>query len=210
MTHGRNRQSDVAPAPLIVVVSGPSGVGKDTLLERMAELKHDFKFHFVVTATTRPARDGEREGVNHHFLTRERFKEMIEQNELLEWAEVYGNFYGVPRTQVREALRAGKHVLCRVDVQGAERLRALVPDAVFVFVMPPNLEVLRERLLARNQDTPESIERRMAAAESEIDQAKYFDYEVVNEDGMLDESVHCLVRIIEEESRRQPPRRIAV
>ena len=192
--------------PLLVVVSGPSGVGKDTLLERLANLNHDMKFHFVVTATTRKPREGERDGVNHHFLDRTEFERMIAAGELLEYANVYGNYYGVPRSQVRTALAQGKHVLLRVDVQGAERLRSVAPDAVFVFVLPPSLETLEARLLARGKDSPESIKTRLAAARSEIAQSDRFDYRIVNGDGALDESVRELVEIIRGEARRRPGR----
>lgn len=196
--------------PLVVVVSGPSGVGKDTLLERMAELNHGLRFHFVVTATTRSARPGEVEGINHHFLSRASFEDMIAGNELLEWAEVYGNLYGVPRKQVRAALVEGKHVLCRVDVQGAARLRALIPEAVFVFVLPPSMAALRERLLQRAHDSDESLARRLSAGRSEIEQADGFDYQLLNSDGELDQTVSRLMEIIDEESRRDPPRKVVI
>lgn len=192
--------------PLLVVVSGPSGVGKDTLLERLAQLNHDLQFQFVVTATTRRPRDGERNGVNHHFVDREEFERMIAAGELLEYANVYGNYYGVPRSQVRSALARGKHVLLRVDVQGAERLRSVAPDAVFVFVLPPSLETLEERLKARGKDSPDSIKTRLAAARAEIAQSDRFDYRIVNGDGALDETVEKLIDIIKRESRRRPAR----
>lgn len=199
-----------AATPLIVVVSGPSGVGKDTLLERMEELHSGLNFHFVVTATTREPRSGEADGVNHHFLNRDQFHNMIVNDELLEWAEVYDNYYGVPRTQVAEALAAGRHVLLRVDVQGAARIRTLVPEALFIFIMPPDKDALRRRLIARGQNTDESIEQRLKSAKGEIDQAQQFDKQLVNHDDRLDEIVEELVEIIESESRRDPPRRMDI
>ena len=205
-----DRQSGGVGTPLIVVVSGPSGAGKDTLLERMAELGYRDRHHFLVTATTRPARPGEADGVNHHFVSRGRFQEMIDRDELLEWATIWGNLYGMPRQQVRDALARGMHVLARVDVQGAARLRKLVPEAVFVFVLPPSMEALRERLLQRAQDSDESIARRLAGAQEEIDRAGEFEYRLVNENGRLDEAVAELVEIIDRESRRDPPRRVKV
>ena len=123
-------QSNGEPNPLIVVISGPSGVGKDTLLEQMSDM--GFDYHFTVTATTREPRPGEEDGINHYFVSRDRFLEMVDNAELLEWARVFGNFYGVPREQVRQALAAGRHVLIRVDVQGARRLKEIVPEAVFI------------------------------------------------------------------------------
>ncbi|MBI4220108.1 MAG: guanylate kinase [Chloroflexi bacterium] len=196
--------------PLLVVVSGPSGVGKDTLLERLATRNHGMRFHFVVTATTRPPRPGELEGINHHFVDRREFERMIAAGELLEWAEVYGNYYGVPRRQVREALAAGKHVLCRVDVQGARRLRAVAPEGVFVFVLPPSLDVLEMRLKARGKDSPASIQTRLAAATGEIEESRVFDYRIVNHEGVLDGAVDELVGIIQKEASRVPPRAIRV
>lgn len=204
---GVNRKTDAAN-PLIVVVSGPSGVGKDTLLERMEELHSGLDFHFVVTATTRAPRAGEADGVNHHFLNRDQFQDMIRNDQLLEWAEVYDNYYGVPKAQVTGALGQGKHVLLRVDVQGAARIRTLVPEALFVFVLPPDKDALRRRLIARGQNSEESIEQRLKAAKGEIEQAPLFDEQLVNHDDRLDEIVEELVEIIETESRREPPRKM--
>ncbi len=202
--------SNAEPTPLIVVVSGPSGVGKDTLLERMEETHSDLNFHFVVTATTRLPREGERDGINHLFLSRTQFEMLLEDNQLLEHAEIYGNYYGVPRRQVARSLEEGKHVILRVDYQGAERIRAIVPEALFVFVMPPDKETLRTRLIARGQDTPKSIERRMASADHEMEVGMTFDYQITNRDGQLDELVEELVQIIETESRRDPPRQMGL
>jgi guanylate kinase len=207
MTSGADKQIDAAN-PLIVVVSGPSGVGKDTLLERMEELHSGLNFHFVVTATTRDPRPGEADGVNHHFLNRDQFHDMVLNKELLEWAEVYGNYYGVPKMQVTDALAAGKHVLCRVDVQGAARIRALVPEALFIFVLPPDKDALHRRLIERGQDTEESIERRLKAAKGEIAHASLFDQQLINHDDRLDDIVEELVEIIETESRREPMRKM--
>ncbi len=204
---GGDRQMDAA-SPLIVVVSGPSGVGKDTLLERMEELHSGLNFHFVVTATTRAPRAGEADGVNHYFLSRDQFQDMIRNDELLEWAEVYGNSYGVPKAQASDALAAGKHVLCRVDVQGAARIRTLVPEALFVFVLPPDKDALRRRLIERGPNPEDSIEQRLKAADGEIAQASQFDEQLINHDDRLDEIVEELVGIIERESRRDPPRRM--
>lgn len=196
--------------PVLVVVSGPSGVGKDTLIDRLRDLDHALDCHFVVTATTRPPRSGEREGINHHFVDRREFERMIQNDELLEWASVYGNYYGVPRSQVRGALEAGKHVLLRVDVQGAARLRLVAPDAIFVFVMPPSIDSLRSRLQIRGKDSSESIATRLAAAEQEIARAESFDYRIVNRDGSLDEAARELVDLIHRESARTPPRTVNV
>ncbi len=187
-----------------MVISGPSGVGKDTLIERMSELGHDH--HFTVTATTRDPRPGEREGVNHHFLAKEDFINMIAADGLLEWAEVYGNYYGVPKQQVRDALARGQHVLIRVDVQGARRLRQLLPEALQIFVLPPSMPVLRKRLKERGVNSAEDMERRLVAAMTEIGESDEFDYCVINEEDHLDEAVRQVSDIFEKESRREPPR----
>lgn len=191
--------------PLVVVISGPSGVGKDTLIERMSELGRNH--HFTVTATTRSPRPGERDGVNHQFLERDEFINMIAKDKLLEWAEVYGNYYGVPKQQVRDALARGQHVLIRVDVQGARRLRQLLPEALQIFVMPPSIKVLRSRLKARGVNTEEDMEIRLDAASREVDESEEFDYCVVNEEGRLDDAVRQVTGIFEKESRREPPRK---
>ena len=196
------------PNPLVVVISGPSGVGKDTLLERMSEM--GFDYHFTVTATTRAPRPGEICGVNHFFLTRDRFLEMVDNSELLEWARVFGNFYGVPKEQVRQALAKGTHVLIRVDVQGARRLRTIVPEAVFIFVAPPSTESLRVRLLERGVNSAEDMDTRLRAADVEIREASMFDHIVVNEDNKQDEAVVKVREIIRRESMRCPPRRVKI
>ena len=196
------------PNPLVVVISGPSGVGKDTLLERMSEM--GFDYHFTVTATTRAPRPGEICGVNHFFLTRDRFLEMVDNSELLEWARVFGNFYGVPKEQVRQALAKGTHVLIRVDVQGARRLRTIVPEAVFIFVAPPSTESLRVRLLERGVNSAEDMDTRLRAADVEIREASMFDHIVVNEDDKQDEAVVKVREIIRRESMRCPPRRVKI
>jgi guanylate kinase len=196
------------PTPLIVVISGPSGVGKDTLIERMAALGHDL--HFTITATTRLPRPGEKEGVNHYFVTKDEFFNMVAKQELLEWAQVYGNYYGVPKQQVRAALKKGRHVIIRVDVQGARRIRQLVPEALFIFVVPPSLDILRGHLIRRGVNSSEDIERRLSAAKLEIAEADAFDYKVLNEEDRLDDTVAEVATIIDRESRRNPPRKIEV
>jgi len=198
----------VIGTPLIVVISGPSGVGKDTLIERMAQLGHGH--HFTITATTRAPRPGEREGVNHFFVTQDSFFKMVAANELLEWAQVYGNYYGVPKQQVRGALARGQHVIVRVDVQGARRIREVLPEALFIFVTPPSLETLRAHLVKRGVNSPEDIERRLSAAKQEMAEADRFDYRVLNDEGQLDETVAEMAKIIDWEANREIPRKIVL
>lgn len=189
---------------MIVVLSGPSGVGKDAILERMAEL--NYPYHFVITATTRDPRPGEVDGVNHYFVDKARFQELIDSDELIEHAEVYGNMYGVPKQQVRDALAAGQHVMIRVDVQGATRIRQLVSDALLIFVMPPTLQSLQKRLEARGVDAVEAITIRRSKAIDEMNDANWFDYTIVNHDDRLDAAVQEMIGIIDGESERDPPR----
>ena len=150
---------------LVVVISGPSGVGKDVMIDRMIE-SGQIGFHFTVTATTRDPRPGEQDGVNHHCMTVDDFINMIAADELLEWAKVYDNYYGVPKKQVRDALAEGNHVVMRVDVQGAKRLRELIPEALLLYIVPPSLDVLRKHLATRgvNSET-EMPDPRPASAE---------------------------------------------
>lgn len=195
--------------PLVVVISGPSGVGKDVMIERMIESAR-LGFHFTVTATTRDPRPSEQDGVNHHFVSVDDFVNLIAADELLEWAQVYGNYYGVPKTQVRDALAAGKHVIMRVDVQGAKRLSEVIPDALLIFIIPPSIDVLKIHLKRRGVDSEAEMYKRLAAANEEISQASLFDFTVTNEESRLDETVDKVVEIIESESRRIPPRNIKI
>ena len=194
---------------MVVVISGPSGVGKDVMIERMIESVR-LGFHFTVSATTREARPGEVEGVNHYFVSVDAFVNLIASDDLLEWAMVYGNYYGVPKQQLREALSAGKHVIVRVDVQGAKRISEIIPQALLIFIVPPSLEVLRSHLENRGVDSEEEMKKRLAAASEEINQAILFDYTVTNEENKLDETVEKVVEIIETESKRIPPRIVKI
>lgn len=204
MTDGDGSLKSEDFTPLVVVISGPSGVGKDVLIDGMADRGLDY--HFTVTATTRHPRPGEEEGVNHHFLNVAEFERAIADDELLEWAQVYGNYYGVPKQQVRDALSKGKHVIIRVDVQGALRIKELAPDALMIFIHPPNMNVLRERLERRGFNSESDISTRLDAAVAEIEQSKVFDRQVVNREGKLDASVDEVIAIVYNESTRMPPR----
>ena len=204
---GRSAKSDDFN-PLVIVISGPSGVGKDVLIEGMAG--RGLAYHFTVTATTRDPRPGEREGINHHFLSVAEFQQAIEDDELLEWARVFGNYYGVPKRQVRDALSRGKHVIIRVDVQGALRIKELAPEAFMIFVHPPNLEVLQRRLERRGVNSETDIATRLAAATDEIGQSEAFDRQVVNREGELEAAVDEVINIVYQESHRVPPRIVSI
>jgi len=195
--------------PIVVVISGPSGVGKDVMIDRMIESDR-IGFHFTVTATTRDPRPGEKDGINHHFVTVDDFVNLIANDDLLEWAQVYGNYYGVPKKQVRDALTAGNHVIMRVDVQGAKRLSEIIPEALLIFIIPPSLDVLKSHLEKRGVDLEVEMTKRLAAANEEISQANLFDFTVTNEEGRLDDTVNEVVEIIESESQRIPPRRVSI
>lgn len=196
------------PQPLLVVISGPSGVGKDTLLMRMREL--GFPFHFVVTATSRPQRPGERDGLDYHFVSAERFEQMIDRGELLEWAKVYDHYKGIPKSEVRQALESGKDVILRIDVQGAATVRELAPDAVLIFIAPGNFEELKNRLKWRRTESDDQAARRLAVARHEMTQVDSFDYVVVNHEDRLDEAVGQIRAIIVAEKQRVRPRRVAL
>ena len=195
--------------PIVVVISGPSGVGKDVMIERMIESDR-IGFHFTVTATTRDPRPGEVDGINHHFVTVDDFVNLISADDLLEWAQVYGNYYGVPKQQVREALTDGNHVIIRVDVQGAKRLKEIISEALMIFIMPPSLDVLKSHLEKRGVDTETEMTKRLTAASEEISQASLFDFTITNEEGRLDDTVNQVVGIIESESHRIPPRKVDI
>lgn len=196
------------PVPLLVVISGPSGVGKDTVLMRMREL--GLPFHFVVTTTSRAQRPGEIEGFDYHFVSKERFEQMIRDSELLEHAVVYGEYKGIPRSQIREAILSGKDVVMRIDVQGAATIRELVPEAVLIFLAPKNRQELEHRLRLRRTESPEALERRLALADEELRHVDMFDYVVLNPEARMDEAAGTIQAIIRAEKARVRPRRLLV
>jgi guanylate kinase len=192
--------------PLLVVISGPSAAGKDATVKRMEEL--GYPFHFVVTATTRPRRPTEVDGVDYHFVSEREFGKMLEKDELLEHAIVYGQHKGIPKKQVREALASGKDVIMRIDVQGAATIRHLVPEAVFIFLTASSEEELIRRLKKRKTETPEGLKKRIATAGEEMKRLDEFDYVVVNRDNHLDETVKTIAAIITAEKCKVKQRKI--
>lgn len=194
------------PQPLLIVVSGPAGVGKDSLLQRMQE--RGCRFHFVVTATDRPPREGEVHGVDYFFVSTEEFLAMERQDELLEHALVYGQHKGIPKQQVRDVLDSGEDVIMRIDVQGAATIRELVPQAVLIFLVAPTMEELEQRLRDRGGDTVQQLEKRIRTAHQEMKRLPMFDYVVVNPDCHLDQAVDDVLAIIQAEHHRVHPRQV--
>ena len=184
----------------MVVISGPSGVGKDAVLKRLKS--SNVPYHFAVTATARPKRDSEVDGVDYIFVEGDEFQSMIRNDELLEWAEVYGNPYGVPKSPVRVALARGQDVILKIDVQGADNIRRLVPGAVNVFLAPPDMSELEHRLTRRRTESTETLKVRLATAAKELEEAAKFDYVVVNRTGRLDKAVEEINTIIRRERGR--------
>jgi guanylate kinase len=198
----------LSPRPLLIVISGPSGVGKDTVMLRMQE--RGMPFHFVVTATTRPKRENEVHGVDYFFVSKEEFARMIEQNELIEYAIVYSDYKGIPKQQVREALASGKDVVMRLDVQGAETVRRLAPDALLIFITTESEEELVGRLQARKTETPDELVLRIATARKELKRVEAFDYVIINHDYKLDETVDNVRAIIAAEHHRVKHREVTL
>lgn len=196
------------PEPLLIVLSGPSGVGKDVTLQALK--KRNIPLHFVVTATTREARPEETHGVDYFFYSKEEFQEMIDANELLEYAIVYEDYKGIPKEQVRKAMQSGLDVILRVDVQGAAKLRELNPDAVLIFLLPSSVEEWHERLNNRQTETEESMNIRLNKVKWELEFLPIFDYMVVNRHNCLDETVDTIIKIIHAEHHRTIPRKITL
>lgn len=180
--------------PLLLVLSGPSGVGKDLLLSRLREAGRPY--HFTVTATTRPERIGEYDGVDYHFVSKQEFEAMIANDELLEWANVYDNYYGVPKAQVSDALSRGLDVILKIDVQGAETVRKIVPDALFIFLAPPSEVELERRLRGRRSESDDELATRIEQAQRELQEAAKFDYTVVHHTDATDEAALKIEDII--------------
>lgn len=165
---------------LLIVLSGPSGVGKGTVRKAIFE-RDDNEFQYSVSMTTRPMREGEVDGVDYYFRTKEEFEAMIEAGEMLEYAEYVGNYYGTPLTYVNKTLDEGKDVFLEIEVQGAQQVKEKVPDGVFIFLTPPDLAELKARIVGRGTDSPEVIEERMRVARQEIEMMALYDYAVVND-----------------------------
>lgn len=199
---------DRRPEPLVIVVSGPSGVGKDAVVRGLES--SGYSFYFVVNATSRPRRDYEVHGRDYFFVSEEEFERMIEQGELLEHALVYGDYKGIPKAQIREALQSGKDVILRIDVQGAATIHRLIPDAVFVFLIAASDDELVERLRRRSTEPPEGLACRIEMARREMEEIDKFDYVIVNREAALDEAVSQLLSIIRAEKCRVSQRKLSL
>ena len=208
MRHKSKSTLNLPSRPLLIVLSGLSGAGKDAVLARIRE--SGYPLTYITTITTRPQRNNERDNVDYHFISREKFQEMIERNELLEWANVYGNWYGVPREPVKQALDRGQDTIVKVDVQGAATIKKILPQAVFIFLTPPSIEELVLRLKKRRTESPSDLALRTKTAEEELKQLPMFDYIIINRQGEIERAVSEIEAVITAEKCRVHPREIVL
>eukprot|EP00239_Pterosperma_sp_CCMP1384_P001211 CAMPEP_0197845544 /NCGR_PEP_ID=MMETSP1438-20131217/2464_1 /TAXON_ID=1461541 /ORGANISM="Pterosperma sp., Strain CCMP1384" /LENGTH=370 /DNA_ID=CAMNT_0043456883 /DNA_START=223 /DNA_END=1335 /DNA_ORIENTATION=- len=204
----QTKTADLDEKPLVIVISGPSGVGKDAVIKQLQAERPEL--HFVVTATSRGMRQGEVDGVDYFFVTKEHFEEMIDQGELLEHAVVYGEYKGIPKQQVREALQTKTDVVLRVDVQGAAAMKRMMPEAVFIFLVAESEHALVQRLVSRKTETMDKLVVRVKTAREELQRLEEFDYVVVNKDRELHKSVALIGSIIDAEKARVDARKIVL
>jgi guanylate kinase len=198
----------LVPQPLLIVISGLPGVGKDSVVKRM--LEREPHFHFVVTVNTRPPRPGEIDGIDYIFVSEERYFNMKKQGELLESARVYNEYKGVPKNQVETALSSGKDVVMRLDVQGARRIRQLCPDALLIFITTQDEDEMVRRLEGRRTESAQNLKQRIATAREELNQLEEFDYLVVNRENQLERAVDDVLGIIAAEHHRVHPRKVTL
>ncbi len=192
--------------PLVIVISGPSGVGKDAILNRLKDRDHSFEF--ITTMTTRCKRPNERHQIDYNFVSNEEFQKLLHDDGLLEKANVYGNWYGVPKEPVKQALAKGKDIIIKVDVQGAANIKKILPQAVFVFIVPPSLEELSNRLMQRCTETDSDLTLRLKTAESEMQQIFNFDYLVNNPCNDIESAIKDILSIVTAEKCRVNQRKI--
>lgn len=199
-----------APGAQLVIISGPSGVGKDTIIDALRQRARDPDYHYVVTCTTRAPRPGEVDGESYHFLERGRFLALRDAGGLLEANQVHGNWYGTPRAEVADALIAGHDAILKIDVQGAQQVKARVEEALLVFIVPPSLETLFARLRARATETADELEVRQRNAAIELARQDDYDHVVVNETGQVERTAETIDAIIAETHRLHPTRRVRI
>jgi len=208
MSHENRSPLVPPPKPLLVVLSGLSGGGKDTVLTGLRQ--SGLPLEISISVTTRARRADEKDGVHYHFISNARFQELIDSNQLLEWAIVYGNRYGIPREPVRQALKSGKDVIVKIDVQGAATIKKILPQAVFIFLATPYMEELEKRLKQRRTETPAELELRLKTAAKELQKLPMFDYIVVNRPGEIGRAVADIEAIIAAEKCRITPRELNI
>ena len=202
----RSAQISQPPKPLLILLSGLSGAGKDTVLE--AVRKSGLPFYISVSATTRAPRAGEKEGVDYFFVSKKKFQEMIDSNQMLEWANVYGNLYGRPREPIKEALKKGKDVIVRIDVQGAAAYKKMLPGAVAIFMTTSTITELEKRLVKRGTESREALELRLKTAEKELARLDIFDYIIVNRENQMESTMADMQAIIRAEKCKVNQREI--
>jgi len=195
---------------MLVIISGPSGVGKDTIIEALQRRGHRPEYHYVVTCTTRNRRPNEIDRVSYNFLSLEEFAALRDSGQLLEANEVHGNWYGTPRDGVRAALARGQHAILKIDVQGARVVKAAIPEALLIFVVPPSVETLVEHLKARRTESPEQLAIRQRDAADELARQGDYDFVVVNEEGRVDVTAERIEQIIAQQERRGSNRAVTV
>ena len=199
---------NISERPLLIILSGPSGVGKDAVLNQLKSSQYPVRY--ITTLTTRAKRPNETAGVDYHFISKDKFLRMEKDGELLESAKVYDNYYGVPKSAVKQALDHGEDTIIKVDIQGAETIKSIVPSAVFIFLMPPSLGALERRLKHRYTESPAQLELRLKKATDEITQVSMFDYVVVNQRGRISRAVADVKSIITAEKCRVTGRDIVI
>jgi guanylate kinase len=202
------RKNTQSAHPVLIVISGPSGVGKDAALDRMK--KAGLPYHYVLTATTRPKRPGEKDGVDYWFISEDKFRQMVERNQFLEWAKVYGNYYGVPKREIKETLKQGLDTVVKVDVQGAATIKRILPDALFIFLMPPSPEELANRLKQRYGSSSADFDVRLGKAQEEMESLPLFDYVVISYTDNLDLTVTEINAAVTAEKCRIKPRMVSL
>jgi guanylate kinase len=204
----RDNRTPLGPPakPLLIVLSGLSGVGKDTVLARLRKSK--LPVVISVSATTRARRASEKDGFDYYFVSEAKFQEMIDSNQLLEWATVYGNRYGIPREPVKQALQKGKDVIVKIDVQGAATIKKILPGAVFIFLVSSTLEELEQRLKKRRTETPAELELRLKTADEELEKIPVFDYIIINRQGEIKGTIEAIKAVITAEKCRVTPREL--
>ena len=208
MSHEGHSPLSPPAKSLLIVLSGLSGAGKDAVLTGLRE--SSYPLEFIITVTTRTKRTNETDGVHYRFVSGNEFRELIDHNKLLEYANVYGNYYGVPKEPVSQALDMGKDVIIKCDVQGAATIKRILPQAVFIFLAPSSMEELVLRLKQRRTESPSDLDLRIKTAEAELEQLPLFDYMVINRQGEIERAVADIEAIIAAEKCRVKPRELTL